>query len=197
MNRTHATAIATALMLAGLAACTERPKERADGGSAPIAETSGNVIGNPGFETSEALFAPWVFNIHADPDAFVFTADNAFFKEGTVSLRVQRSRDEPFASVVQYINKDTLPAARYRLSAWVRGENLQSPVYLHTAFFASSYQMAMDGGPEHGLVGTFDWTRLEREITLPERLSHIETGVTTTGDGTLWIDSVELVPISD
>lgn len=196
MTRTYA--ITVALMLTLLSGCAERPKGPAADAPAPSVDSaSGNVLPNAGFETSDSLFSPWTFNIHADPEAFVFTQDGSAPKEGNFSLKVQRARDEPFASVVQYIDKEKLPGTRYRLSAWVRGENLQSPVYLHTAFFTSSYQMGMDGGPEHGLSGTFDWSRLEREITLPDRLSRIETGVTTTGDGVLWIDAVELVPITD
>jgi hypothetical protein len=163
----------------------------------PQAMAAGNLMLNGGFESSESHFAPWVFNIHADPHSFEFVSDNSVAKEGKASLRVRRLKDEPFASVVQYFDRSDLSADRYRLSAWIRGEGLTAPVYLYTGFFTASYQSGVDGGPEHGKTGTFDWTRIEREFSLSERTARIETGVTTTGDGTLWLDAVELVPLVD
>lgn len=166
----------------------------------PPAETVSspdNLLGNAGFETGDASFAPWVMNIHADPEAYEFALDDTIAREGTFSLRVRKVREEPFASAVQYFRKRQLDQPRYRLSVWLRGENLDSPTYLHAAFSRFGGQFALIDNRDEGLSGTFDWTRLEMEIAMPPQFDSAEIGVSTTGNGVVWIDAVELVPLTE
>ncbi|MDZ3822407.1 MAG: hypothetical protein U0S76_02280 [Pseudoxanthomonas sp.] len=184
--------VLAAALLALLAACAERR-----GGStaqAPVAPVAGNLMANASFEEDHPRFSPWTLNVHADPDAFSFEPDPQVFRSGGHSLRVRMVSEEPFASAVQYFDVGILPARRLTVRAWVRGEALERPVYMHTAFFAFGGQSGLVDTREQGLTGTFDWTRLEMTFEIPAHTDRIETGVTTTGAGTLWIDDVELVP---
>lgn len=167
----------------------------------PPAETASsvddNLLGNAGFETGDASFAPWVMNIHADPEAYEFALDETVAKDGKFSVRVRKVRDEPFASAVQHFRKRQLDQARYRLSVWLRGENLDSPTYLHAAFSRFGGQFALIDNRDKGLSGTFNWTRLEMEIVMPPEFDSAEIGISTTGNGVVWIDAAELVPLNE
>lgn len=181
-----------ALLALSLAGCAGRS---ADGGAADRqAASPGNLMANASFEEDHPRFSPWTLNVHADPDAFSFEPDATVSRSGAHSLRVRMVSEEPFASAVQYFDVGTLPARRLTLRAWVRGEALERPVYLHTAYFAFGGQSGLVDSREQGLTGSFDWTRLELTFDIPEHTDRIETGVTTTGAGTLWIDDVELLP---
>jgi hypothetical protein len=181
------------VLITTVAGCTDRSRVGASAGGATLSEA--NLLGNPGFEDDVEAFSPWLRHVHADGDSFTFAADGAVYREGSKSMRIERVTPEPYASIVQSFRKRELSSKRYRLSAWVSGADLSSPVYLHANFFSYGSPSGETGGPDAGLQGTFDWSRLELDISLPERFDRAEFGLSTTGDGTVWIDAVELVPI--
>lgn len=190
--------ISLLLMLAMTLGCAKPPAEQnavSDGGH--VEAPSGNLLANPGFESGGAHFTPWVLNIHADPGAYEFTLDDAIAREGAHSLHVRKIRDEPFASAVQHFRKSQLPSPRYRLSVWLRGNDLDSPAYLHAAFTRFGGQFALIDNRDEGLSGTFDWTRLDMEIDMPPQFDSAEIGISTTGNGEIWIDAAELVPLTE
>lgn len=185
---------ALAMMAAG---CADRSRSTSPDAPSTVAVSAENVLANPGFEVDDPEFAPWFRNVHADFEAFTFTLDQAVVREGTRSLRIERVKPEPYAGIGQRFRKRDLAHGRYRLSAWVRGQELTGPVYLHGAFFAYGSPFAEVGDADAGKSGTFDWTRLALDIELPERFDQVEVGLATTGDGIVWVDAVELVPLGD
>ena len=194
-NRFGATLVVALLPL--LYACAEPARTSGTAASAPVVQQEGNLFGDPGFETAGADFAPWTLHLHADPESFEFKLDDEVAKEGERSLRITRRRDEPYASITQRFPQSSFPSSRkMRLSAWVRGEGVMSPARLYAGFFAFGGNA---GEADSGAVvqGTFDWTRLSIEFELPRRVDALEAGVTVTGDGTVWIDGLELVPLPD
>ena len=180
-------------VVASVAGCSDRARIGASAGDVRFSEA--NLLGNPGFEDEVETFAPWLRHVHADGESFTFAEDETVYREGSKSIRIERVTPEPYASIVQSFRKQKLLNQRYRLSAWVRGADLSSPVYLHANFFSYGSPSGEVGGPAAGLRGTFDWARLELDVALPERFDRAEFGLSTTGDGTVWIDAVELVPI--
>jgi hypothetical protein len=185
------------LMLPLIFGCAQPVEQAADDAQATSAIAPENMLGNPGFETGDPTFSPWATNVHADPESFVFTLDTKIARQSGYSLRIERVRDEPFASIAQYFRRKDLANRRFRLSAWLRGENLASPAYLLAIPYYHSRQDGVVDNRDRGLSGSFEWTRVELDIQMPARADALEVGVTTTGDGVLWVDDAELVPLAE
>ena len=190
---------AVLLVIVGFAmmqGCADRAAAPSEGAAEDIA-ASGNLVVNGDFEQADPSIPPWLKHVHADSEAFAFSLDASIAHEGRQSLKIERQRPEPYANVVQKFRKRELVGRKYRLSAWLRGEGLTGAAYLHGALFAYGSPIAEMGSADQGLQGTFDWTRVELALDLPERFDQAEFGITTTGDGALWIDQVELVAEGD
>lgn len=173
------------------------PAEPPGTGTPPAPPPAGrNLFVDGGFESGDPTFAPWMISIHADADAYTFDLDSQVMREGRHSLRVQRVRDEPYAGIVQPFRKRDLGGTtRFRLSGWLKGENVTHPVYLHAGFFAYGGVIGETDSAQR-LQGSFDWTQLSLDIELPDHADRLEAGVTI-GDGTVWVDGMELVPLPD
>ncbi len=81
--------------------------------------------------------------------------------------------------------------ARYRMQAWVRGENVRGFAgwYIHVGNSENSMMMAptLSAGD-----GTFPWKQLSTEFTAPDDANRISLGTVLRGTGTAWFDNVTL-----
>ena len=192
IKRVYFSAMITAAMGAVVMGCSRSEVNRY-AGSPPD-----NLFVNPGFESDAVDILPWFVNIHADPEAFEFGVDSKVAFEGKNSLRIQRKREQPFANVVQYFRRPQDVRRPFRLSVWLRGEDVVGEVRLHAVFSEMGGSIGSDHSESPRLSGTFGWTRLDMDIVPPSpRVDAIQAGVTVSGDGTLWIDAAELVPLTE
>lgn len=195
--------VLSCFILLAVQACSERiaapspPAAQTPSASDAAPPVGQNLLQNPGFESGDPALAPWTMAAHADSESFLFELDTGVARQGSASLRVRRVKDEPFASATQHLRSKAVGHRKLRFSAWIKGDGLASEVYPHAAFFGYGAQLGLVDGQGRGQSGSFDWTRLELDFELPEHADRFEVGITTTGDGTLWIDDAELVALPD
>lgn len=84
-----------------------------------------------------------------------------------------------------------LGGARYRMSAWVRAENVQGWAgwYIHVGNAQNSMQLSpmLSGGG-----GTYEWKEVTAEFTAPAHADRADVGTVLRGTGTAWFDDVRL-----
>lgn len=85
--------------------------------------------------------------------------------------------------------------ARYRVQAWVKGENIQGIAgwYLHVGNREQSMMIAptLSAGD-----GTFDWKQVRLEFTVPAAADRMTLGTVLRGTGTAWFDNATLECLS-
>jgi len=124
------------------------------------------------------------------------TLDRGEFHSGNRSLRLVYSDSDGDAGIFQYIAVH--PDTRYRLSAWVRSEDLETA--------NGPILSALDGygneiyGSTEETIGTTPWHRVEAELhTGPDTKLMILAVLRHPGEtriqGQFWVDEVKLEPI--
>ena len=150
------------------------PPHRAGGVTALPATTVGpNALANGGFESGTA--APWSVGSG-------WTIDGQTSHAGRFSYR--RDAGAPTATTTLEVGAGT-----YRLSAWIKTEDLGGNVRLRLDRRPSSFQWSTTEVER----GTADWRRYETELVVTERATvtlrlEAEDGAT----GTAWFDDVKL-----
>jgi hypothetical protein len=172
-------------------------------------------IVNPGFESTKPGVngnpEGWATFQHAGPVSFDFSLDSGQKKSGTQSLRIKRIGPEVYGSATQVVPAGAMAGKTVRLSAWVRTEVDKAPSADGEGGEASKGRKGR--GPGAGLVliavrgssileselmrksqirGTTPWTRYSIELAIPASATGVEIGAMLQGEGTLWIDDVEL-----
>ncbi|BCX50403.1 carbohydrate-binding CenC domain-containing protein [Haloferula helveola] len=152
-----------------------------------------NVLPNSGFEESSGNFpTDWtdlrVYSGANPNDIRVSSPDNG--RNGGKCLSI--STDRPIDCGVA-ITVPVTPGTRYRLSGWVRCENL------NTVGNSPGALMNIHGGQRTGAVkGTTDWTQVSVEFdsgSSREAVIHCLFGGYGGASGTAWFDDVSLVAI--
>lgn len=84
-----------------------------------------------------------------------------------------------------------LGGARYRMTAWVRAEDVRGWAgwYIHVGNAQKSMQISpmLSGGE-----GTYDWKQVAAEFTAPADADRADLGTVLRGTGTAWFDNVHL-----
>jgi len=131
---------------------------------------------NPGFEDGMSNWQVW-------PNDGSLAVNAEVPRSGQNSLQFQSS-----GGSIYQINKhhydtacDLLPNRQYRLSAWVRTQNI-----------SSAYILVSFGQQSTTLNGTNAWTQLVIEFTTPSDVSSYYIGARVSGPGTAWFDDFEM-----
>ncbi len=156
--------------------------------SAP-AEVWRNVEFKDGGFESEPGASPWRFSQHAGVKAYRFTRSRDEKTEGQQSLRVERTAEQVFGSVVQSIEK--LEPGDYRLSADLKSLDVTAKGWSVkvTSFDANG---AFEVADSTALVGTQPWQRVSVLFTVSPTVTSVMIGASLRGGGTAWIDNVLL-----
>ncbi len=149
-----------------------------------------NPVRNAGFEQATSAgegFANWAF--HISRSAKVSVAVDATGGRAATRAPVFHNESplEPhvYGRFVQGV--PVLPGIRYRLSCWVRGENVSSGNHWTDW---QSYQLMLPSG-------TFDWTRVECEFSTGPEQTGLDLGLNVVNlVGKLWVDDLELRPMA-
>jgi hypothetical protein len=131
---------------------------------------------NPGFEDGADNWQLW-------PNDGSLTIDTAVQHSGQSSLRFQSSGGSTYQINKHHYDTgfDLLPGRQYRLSAWVRTENI-----------SSAYILVSFGYQSTTLNGTNGWTQLVIEFTTPSTVSTYYIGARVRGPGTAWFDDFQI-----
>lgn len=106
----------------------------------------------------------------------------------------------PDSSVYKFITQEItpMPGKRVRISAWAKGQNVQSKSRDRGIFiFVQAYDANgkhLGGTYRHGYIGTFDWLYLERLYQVPSNTTKVVVGMgmrkRTTGK--VWFDDITI-----
>ena len=152
-----------------------------------------NWIDNGGFE---AVPANQGFDWRISACAGVKTGlDTAVSHTGRSSLRLNfdGTQNADFHHVEERVS---LPPGRYRLSAWIRTENLTTDQGISLAF---------NGVSTAALTGNHDWTEVSEDVTAPNNQPATDVQIVrrrswrfdSKPQGVVWIDDVSLRPIEN
>lgn len=154
----------------------------------------GNLVADPSF-AQEVLDAGFDWRYDPRPQVTV-TLDQAEFHSNSRSLRLTFSGSASDAGIFQYIAAQ--PNTRYRLSAWVKSDRLET---------ANGPMIALMDASDNGLygsteetIGTTPWHHIETWVqTGPESKLLILTILRRPSDtriqGRFWIDDIKLEPL--
>ena len=126
------------------------------------------------------------------------TLDSAEFHSGRRSLRFVYSENGSDAGVFQYIAVQ--PGTRYRLSAWVKSEDLAT-ANGPSLTLSDATDNTICGATEETL-GTTPWHRLETELLTGPQTNLLILGMLrhpgdTRVQGRFWVDDIKLEPLQN
>lgn len=126
----------------------------------------------------------------------VVTLDGAAFHSGNRSLMLKYKQSGSDAGIFQYIAVE--PSTRYRLSAWVKSEDLET-ANGPSLTLSDAYDNTIYGSTEE-TIGTTPWHRVETTLqTGPETklliLALLRRPGETRIQGKLWLDDIKLEPL--
>ena len=161
------------------------------------------AVTNPGFEefigrSDETLFG---WRLIRQDARIELSVDSAVKKEGSRSLRVTfRGFSKPqLVNIVQVAT--VTPGQKYKLSFWLRTENLKSGGMPIFQIVNANDGSGIAASPPFA-IGTADWRQVEIDFTAPENCTGVElmTVREYCGDecpmtGTFWYDGFELKKI--
>ncbi|MEX2671070.1 MAG: PVC-type heme-binding CxxCH protein [Phycisphaeraceae bacterium] len=127
--------------------------------------------------------------------------------QGVAAHRVDEGREQGHAVRISsesgsdtswYTNVEVQPGTRYRLSGWIRTENIATQGNAHGALFNVHELQGAEGARTTGLEGDNDWTRVETSFNSGNRTSltiNALFGGWGSATGTAWFDDVQLVAL--
>ena len=126
------------------------------------------------------------------------TLDSAEFHSGRRSLRLVYSENGSDAGIFQYIAVQ--PGTRYRLSAWVKSEDLAT-ANGPSLTLSDATDNTICGATEETL-GTTPWHRLETELLTGPQTNLLMLGMLrhpgdTRVQGKFWVDDIKLEPLQN
>jgi C-terminal processing protease CtpA/Prc len=142
----------------------------------------------------------WVAHGSALAD-FRIAVDDSVSHSGQCSLRIVGD-DEPngFAGVSTALEAQAFIGHPIRVSAYVRTMALQAQGAALWARADGADGLSIPGAfvttqGRQLITGTSDWTWISIDLVVPANAQTIVLGVFSTGEGSLWVDDVELEPI--
>lgn len=176
---------------------------RGNGGELPVQELLNYKVGleNPGFEIvpdlsvdgktlQDSIPEGWKFDARREDYDVLLSNENP--RSGKYCIKtVVRAGSEPSWIAIRQDRILIKPGAKYRFSAYVRGEEIEgySGWYIHLGPegkpFTDSPMLRTD-------EKNFDWKKLEIEFTAPADATIADLGTVLRGTGTAWFDDVSL-----
>lgn len=166
---------------------------QAFGQGKPFFSTKGaNIVINGGFEEKENG-SPVGWSLPHD----ICFLDSQTFHSGSFSLRYARKDEKDYRLISQRL--PCLPGKLYKVSVWVKGENIKgNPADQGAGFCIEWYDKEgkwLGGTYPSCIAGTFDWREISTYVRIPKEASsvniilYMRRGTT----GTAWFDDVEVV----
>jgi len=147
-----------------------------------------NLISNPGFENRAA---DWTIRFDG-----IEISDNSH--SGNNSVRIIQT-DHTARRISQRVEVD--PNKKYNASGWMKTENINSAgAEISIAWYTSAGRLIANATRLGMLNGTQDWTLYMKTFSIPQNASIAEVNVTAyvehDGEGTVWADDLNFVPVS-
>ncbi|MBC7326636.1 hypothetical protein H5T87_00785 [bacterium] len=152
-------------------------------------EKTANLVVNGGFENSKGGI-PLDWSLPSD----ICTLDPDNPHSGKFSLRYTRTDDKDYRLVTQKL--PCIPGKLYKVSVWVKGENIKGNPADQGAGFCIEWSDAegkwLGGYYPSCISGTFNWTEISSLVRIPKEAKsvHITLYLRKGTTGTAWFDDV-------
>ncbi|MCC6443260.1 MAG: DUF4091 domain-containing protein [Armatimonadetes bacterium] len=164
----------------------------------PAAAEPGNLLAGGDFEQG---IGPWTTG-HAWYEAggpgkggglSAWSIDSGAARSGKQSLKVAGQKNRGIAMQIL-----ALPPDIYRISGWVKTENMGDARAQILAEFLDKSGKWLSGVPAGEASGTQDWTLVSKEITVPvnARQIHLDLLTDRPNEGTAWFDDIRIAPLA-
>ena len=148
-------------------------------------------VANPGFESGVRTTPDeWRFANADEQHTMAWVKERPHGGERCVTMAAEEGAEARWMTIHQP-GLPVTPGARYRITAWARGEGVvgQAGWYVHVA--TPDDPLALNRVESAG-DGTFDWRQVSIEFTAPEDATAISHGTVLYGTGTAWYDDAKL-----
>lgn len=144
------------------------------------------------FEAEDALARAWSLT-GADAQRYEAVIDRAVRHTGAASARLRpRPGAAGYGMLLQGVNADSYRGHRIRMTAAIKTTNARGALWLRVQGVASPVDGDGLRWAGHALDGTADWRTYELVVDVPRAGQTIEVGAGVRGQGTLWLDDVQL-----
>jgi hypothetical protein len=131
------------------------------------------------------------------PGDYDMIADASVHHAGHAS-GLLRSRGTPsgFGTMMQSYKPEGDGGKRWRLTAWMRSENVERWAGMWMRVDGSGKQpLAFDNMQTRPIKGTTPWKRYAVVLDIPKEATNVAFGVLLDGKGAVWIDEIDLEPV--
>ena len=133
-----------------------------------------------------------LWQVHGAVEDFAVARDTAVAHSGRASIRFFADEaPSSFAGLITTMSAAPYEGRRLRVSAQLRGSKLAGKGGVVWAR-ADGASPAFSTSQENPVLGTTDWTAVEVTIDVPRGATNVVLGVYSNGQGTLWIDDIQL-----
>lgn len=153
-----------------------------------------NLLPNPSFETGADRPAGW--EVWAkEPAVAVWSAGNA--RTGSRALQIGVVTDKDGCRWIQEEAVKVTPGQKYRLTGWVRTENVLGNANIAIGWYSKKGWLATTRSIE--INRTHNWRQLVVEAAAPADAvcARINLGKRLAGAGTAWFDDLEFLPLGE
>jgi hypothetical protein len=128
------------------------------------------------------------------PDLYESGLDESVRRNGRATryMRSERAADQGFATWLTPLEAGKYRGKRVRLSAMIRSQEVEAWAGLWMRVDRGAEQLAFDNMQDRAIHGTTEWTRYEVVLDVDPSADFIFLGVLQSGNGTTWLDEVEL-----
>lgn len=152
-----------------------------------------DTLQNPGFEASNVAgkLSSWTRVVHSGDSYRVDFDDNQVFG-GRRSLIIKNIGNPSWGGAQQLIRAERMAGREIELTAQAKVVGVTAPG------FYVGLKIIQAGGEwnfiklEDPVIGDVDWKKVSLRTTLPKETTHIEVNLILDGDGSAWVDDVQL-----
>lgn len=148
-------------------------------------------LSNASFETGDTVPTGW--SSSQGDGQHRQTWDAAMAHTGQRSMRIDVDAGAaPTWVGTRQTNLAARPGVRYRLSGWIRGENITGRVGWFVHVSATGEPLALNNVFTYDAGGTFDWREVSHEFVAPAGSTAMTIGTVLYGTGTAWHDDLSV-----
>ena len=179
---------------------TKRKKAEARRLTGELAAHSRNLDSMPDIDGLVGWFAAG-----SAPEKYRFGVDREMAHQGSGSgfmwSRTAEIEDD-FGTLMQMFKADDYRGPRYRLSAWIRSEDVKGWAGLWMRVDGpetdeTNESLAFDNMQRRPICGTTDWRVYRVVLDVPENATYIAFGILLSGSGRVWIDDVTFESVGE
>lgn len=162
---------------------------------ADVPSTGTGMVNNPSNLGFEEGLAGWG-RTGWSPDAYDYSAEASAAYEGETGARVKSKSPfeggDKYTLLEQYLDAQQFAGKRVRVTGYIKGQDVSGVAGLFLRYYATLDQSVVDLSRLEGqkVTGTSDWRKYEAVMDIPAGSYAIGYGLSITGEGEVWIDSL-------